>query len=156
VRVGRHDEHASVVESGRDDVATPGDSPTRRGGKSPPGGALVQKMRTKPWWRAETGLVVLALVAGLTSGAISHASRAAYEARLGAMYETAEVVVAARDLAKDTVLTKSMLRTTQMLRANVTSNIVTPKSPDAEGGTHMELHETRSFKVGTIARRGPL
>ena len=65
-----------------------------------------------------------AIVAGLFSAALSHASRTAYREQIEKKFQTQRIVVAARELSAGTVLTKSHLAPAAYLKGNLSSNFV--------------------------------
>lgn len=85
----------------------------------------LDKYKERSWWRTETFLIAGAVIAGLFSAALSHASRNAYQEHLEKKFQTQQVVVAARELPAGTLLTKSILAPAPYLKGNVTSNFVT-------------------------------
>ena len=84
----------------------------------------LEKYRERSWWRTETFMIGGAIVAGLFSAALSHASRTAYREQIEKKFQTQRIVVAARELSPGTVLTKSHLAPAAYLKGNLSSNFV--------------------------------
>lgn len=82
------------------------------------------RYREKSWWRTETFLIAGAIVAGLFSATLSHASRTAYREYLEKKFQTGRVVVASKEIMAGTILTKSMLAPASYLKGNLSSNFV--------------------------------
>lgn len=84
----------------------------------------LDKYKEKSWWKTETFLIGGAILAGLFSAFLSHASRTAYQEHLERKFQTKQILVAGKDLPAGTVLTKSLLGTAAYLRGAITSNFV--------------------------------
>ena len=84
----------------------------------------LDRYKGKSWWRTETFLIVGAIAAGLFSATLSHASRTAYRDYLEKKFQTQRVVVAGKEIAAGTILTKSMLAPAAYLKGNLSSNFV--------------------------------
>ncbi len=102
------------------------------------------RYRDKPWWRTETALVVGAVFAGVVSAMLSQASRTAYREQLETRFQTSRVVVAGKDLAAGTVLSKSHLGAAAYLKGSITKSMVPVENLDTVLGRSLMI----DFKPG--------
>jgi Flp pilus assembly protein CpaB len=82
------------------------------------------KYREKSWWRTETLLIVGAIVAGLFSASLSHASRTAFREQMEKKFQTQKIVVASKDLVAGTVIASNHIVPANYLKGNLSQNFV--------------------------------
>jgi Flp pilus assembly protein CpaB len=103
-----------------------------RSGKKSDGGLFdrvlqhpgLDKYKEKSWWKTETFLIAGAIVCGLFSASLSHASRTAFRDQLEKKFQTQRIVVAGKEMRAGTLLTKSLLAPAAYLKGNLSSNFV--------------------------------
>jgi Flp pilus assembly protein CpaB len=88
----------------------------------------LSRYREKSWWRTETFLIVGAVLAGLFSASLSHASRTAFREQLERKFQTQRIIVAGGDLVAGTIISKSNLAPAAYLKGNLSSNFIPVES----------------------------
>jgi Flp pilus assembly protein CpaB len=86
--------------------------------------ARFDALKQKPWWKPETAMVAGAIVAGLTSAALSNANQAAQREQITRQFARTTVLVAARDLPAGTKIDPTALKPGERLSDGVTENFV--------------------------------
>ncbi len=82
----------------------------------------LDRYRERSWWKTETFLIAGAIVAGLFSAALSHASRESFQSSVARSFTTQSIIVAAKDIPAGTPLSKSLLAPGKVLGAQVTGS----------------------------------
>jgi pilus assembly protein CpaB len=100
----------------------------------------LQHLKTKPWWRLETGLILGAVICGLLSGIIKRAHDREREAELERVFATEAVLITAADMVAGESLSKAKVRIGQILSNNVTRNHVRPADMSLILGKQIAVH----------------
>ena len=106
-------------------------------------GRYFDRYRDRSWWRLETLLVVVALIAGLISSALNEANRNATRQKLEESFSRTPVVVAAQDLSANTEIHIGMLTRGGRLTSGVTANLI----PATDQGLQKILGKTLSIDL---------
>lgn len=86
--------------------------------------AKLEVYKQKPWWKPETAMVVGAVVAGLTSAALSNANQAAQRDQITRQFARTAVLVATRDLPAGSKIDATAVSAAERLSEGVTENYV--------------------------------
>ncbi len=84
----------------------------------------LDRYKEKSWWRTETFLIAGAIVCGLFSASLSHASRTAFREQLEKKFQTQRIVVAGKEIQAGTILSKGILQPAAYLKGNLSSNFI--------------------------------
>ena len=104
---------------------------------------LFDRFRDRPWWRLETLLIAVALVAGLISSALNEANRQATQKKLEESFSRTSIVVAAQDLQANTEINIRMLERGARLTTGVTQNLI----PATDQGLQKILGKTLAIDL---------
>jgi len=88
---------------------------------------LLRDAKRHPWWRLESALIGGAVVCALMSGVLAHSNSNAAKRELSSLFSTRETLVAARDIKYGEKLDQSMLRVSETLERNASTNLIIPK-----------------------------
>lgn len=114
--------------------------------RAPPRARLrskIDELKQKPWWKPETLMVAGAIVAGLTSAALSNANQAAQRDQITKQFARTTVLVATRDLPAGAKIDQTAVHAADRLSDGVTENYV----PANEDMLNVLLNKTTTIDL---------